>query len=105
MFYFIFQKVLPKWLDSYLVDRLFKVICNCQANVSGSHSNKYVSEIQFGAFLAEALKGTYGEKADLINLFSDSKDGIEVPLGNVYKVIESDFLSTALIALKVVCMK
>ena len=63
------------------------VICKCQANISGNHSNKYVSEAEFGGFLSEALKGTYAERADLISLFSSRQDGgSEVSLPNLYKV-------------------
>ena len=61
------------------------MMCNCQANISGSHGNKGISEPQFGAFLAEALKGTYEEKADLMSLFSDG-DKTGATVGNLYKV-------------------
>ena len=63
------------------------MICSCQANISGSHSNKYVSEAEFGGFLGEALKGTYTERADLISLFSNRENHeTEVSLASLYKV-------------------
>ena len=60
-------------------------ICNCRLNKGSPNDGRSVSEGQFGRFLAEALKGDYSEKTDILCLLSGNKQ-VNVSLFDLYVV-------------------
>ena len=80
--YYFFQKYIENKFD--LDIDVFHAVCHCRVN-EDQIRDKHVTEVQFSGFLAQCLKGTYTEKADIVCLLSGRDDGF-VPVRKLYQV-------------------
>ncbi|XP_045192773.2 MTOR-associated protein MEAK7-like [Mercenaria mercenaria] len=85
----ITEPFLKKYINNLfdLDSEVFHAICHCRVN-EGHIKDKHVTEIQFSGFLAQCLKGTYSEKADIICLLSGRDAGF-VPVKKLYQTVHS----------------
>jgi len=69
-----------------LADGLWSAACGCHANQGhGQVKEQRLLEAQFGGFLAQTLKGTYTDKAEILCLMSGLM-GSQIPMAKLYKV-------------------
>ncbi|KAL4234356.1 TLD domain-containing protein 1 [Mactra antiquata] len=84
------KKYLYQWSD--LEPVVFSAVCNCNAN-KGTIQDGKISEIHFGTFLAQTLKGTHAERADIVCLLSGQEYGGQeygsVQLRRLYQTVFS----------------
>ncbi|XP_060608564.1 MTOR-associated protein MEAK7-like, partial [Ruditapes philippinarum] len=85
----ITEPFLKKHIEKFLNLDLdvFHAVCHCGIN-KGQVQDKHVTEVQFAGFLAQCLKGTYSEKADVVCLLSGRDDGF-VPVRKLYQTVNN----------------